>query len=78
MKLAMDNMKLNGQISEYDQFVGENIANVLSGGDTDITKELDEDCILKLEKNAIYKLFKQNLTTERLEYVLETGKYLRN
>ena len=78
MKLAMDNMKLNGQISEYDQFVGENIANVLSGGDTDITKELDEDCILKLEKNAIYKLFKQNLTTERLEHILETGKYLRN
>ena len=78
MKLAMINMNSTGQISDHDQFVGENIANVLSGGDTDITKEVDEDYILKLEKNAIYKLFKQNLTTERLEYVLETGKYLRN
>ena len=78
MKLAMINMNSTGQISDHDQFVGEHIANVLSGGDTDITKEVDEDYILKLEKNAIYKLFKQNLTTERLEYVLETGKYLRN
>ena len=78
MKLAMINMNSTGQISDHDQFVGENIAKVLSGGDTDITKEVDEDYILKLEKNAIYKLFKQNLTTERLEYVLETGKYLRN
>ena len=78
MKLAIINMNATGQISDHDQFVGENIAKVLSGGDTDITKEVDEDYILKLEKNAIYKLFKQNLTTERLEYVLETGKYLRN
>ena len=78
MKLAMINMNSTGQISDHDQFVGENIAKVLSGGDTDITKEVEEDYILKLEKNAIYKLFKQNLTTERLEYVLETGKYLRN
>ena len=78
MKLAMININATGQISDHDQFVGKNIAKVLSGGDTDITKEVDEDYILKLEKNAIYTLFKQNLTIERLEYVLATGKYLRN
>ena len=45
---------------------------------TDTTKELFEENILKLEKNAIYDLMKENLTIERLEYILETGKYLRN
>ena len=47
-------------------------------GDTDITQEILEDDISKLEKDAIYKLMKENLTIERLEYILETGKYLRN
>lgn len=78
MNLAIENMISIGQISEHDQFVGKNISTVLSGGDTDITKEVNEEYILKLEKNAIYRLFKKNLTIERLEYVLETGKYLRN
>ena len=59
-------------------FIGEKIAYVLSGGDTDVTKELLEENILKLEKDAIYNLMKENLTLERLEHVLETGKYLRN
>ena len=78
IKLAIENMRSTGQISEYEKFVGEKIAFVLSGGETDITKELTEENILKLEKMAIYNLIKENLTIERLEHVLETGKYLRN
>ena len=65
-------------ISTYDKHIGETIAFVLSGGDTDTTKEIFEENILKLEKNAIYDLMRENLTIERLEYILETGKYLRN
>ena len=78
IKLIIDNMKANGQISSYDKFIGEKIAFVLSGGDTDIINDVSEENILKLEKNAIYELMKENLTIERLEYILETGKYLRN
>ena len=40
--------------------------------------ELSEENILNLEKNAIYELIRKDLTLERLEHVLETGKYLRN
>ena len=68
----------NGQISNYDKHIGEKIAFVLSGGDTDVTMETSEENILKLEKNAIYSLLRENLTIERLECILETGKYLRN
>ena len=41
-------------------------------------KVLLEENILNLEKDAIYELISNNLTLERLEHVLETGKYLRN
>lgn len=78
IKLSLQNMESIGAISQYDKFIGEKIAYVLSGGDTDITKELLEENILKLEKDAIYNLMKENLTLERLEHILETGKYLRN
>ena len=78
IKLSLQNMESIGVISQYDKFIGEKIAYVLSGGDTDITKELLEENILKLEKDAIYNLMKENLTLERLEHILETGKYLRN
>ena len=78
LTLVLNNMKSAGQISLHDKFIGEIIAFVLSGGDTDCLKELSEEDILNLEKNAIYKLIRENLTLERLEHVLETGKYLRN
>ena len=78
LSLAIDNMELNGKISSHDKYIGKKIAFVLSGGDTDILNKISEENILNLEKNAIYELIKNNLTLERLEYVLETGKYLRN
>ena len=78
LTLAINSMRQNGQISNYDKYIGEKIAFVLSGGDTDINKELSEENILNLEKDAIYELISKNLTLERLEHVLETGKYLRN
>ena len=78
LTLAMNNMRMNGKITAYDKYIGEKIAFVLSGGDSDFIKELSEENILNLEKNAIYGLIRENLTLERLEHVLETGKYLRN
>ena len=78
LTLVINNMRSSGQISDYDGYIGKKIAFVLSGGNTDITKELSEENILNLEKNAIYELISKNLTLERLEHILETGKYLRN
>ena len=78
MKLSIDSMLSSGQISSHDQVVGEQIAVILSGGETDITQEVDEEYILKLERESIEKLYRENLTLERLEHLLETGKILRN
>ena len=62
LTLAINSMRQNGQISNYDKYIGEKIAFVLSGGDTDINKELSEENILNLEKDAIYELISKNLT----------------
>ena len=68
----------NGQISEHDKFIGQQIAVILSGGETDMLNEVDEDHILKLESNSIQTLFKQPKSQERIEKLLETGKIIRN
>ena len=78
LKIVLNGMKNSGQISEHDKFIGLQIANVLSGGDTDILNEVDEDYILKLESNAIQVLFKEPKSKERIEKLLETGKVIRN
>ena len=78
LELGLQNMRLLGQISQHDFHIGKIIANVLSGGNTDILSELSEENILNLEKHAINNLIRNNFTIERLEYVLDTGKYLRN
>ena len=71
-------MRDSGQISDHDRLIGLQIANVLSGGDTDVLNEVDEDQILKLESNAIQTLFKEPKSQERIEKLLETGKVIRN
>ena len=51
---------------------------ILSGGDTDITKELTEQDVLDLEREAFVELVKNPDSLARIEHMLETGKPLRN
>ena len=78
LELGLKGMIDNGQISEHDKFIGQQIATILSGGETDMLNEVDEDHILKLESNSIQTLFKQPKSQERIEKLLETGKIIRN
>ena len=78
IQIGLNNMIMAGQISDHDKLVGENIANILSGGNKGILDEIDEDYLLKLESNAIQALFKEDKTQERIEKLLETGKVIRN
>lgn len=70
---------LNGNfISEYDAFIAEKIAYVMSGGDVRDNSEVDEEVILTLEREAFIELWKQEKTQARVEHMLKTGKPLRN
>ena len=65
-------------VSEYDAFLARKIAYVLSGGDVRADSEIDEDVILKLERQTFVDLLKQEKTLARIEHILNTGKPLRN
>ena len=58
--------------------VGTELANVLSGGDTNINKTLTEDDLYKLELDSFMKLIQTKKTQERIKHTLKTGKLLVN
>ncbi len=72
------NMGKSEFISEYDRYLGEKIAWVLSGGDVDGGSEVDEWHLLALERQVFLELCRQPKTIERIEHMLATGKPLRN
>ena len=65
-------------ITEYDAFLAERIAYVISGGDARDSSEIDETVILKLEREAFIDFWKEEKTLARVEHMLKTGKPLRN
>lgn len=76
--MAINGFVKNGKATPYDEVVSKGVAEVLSGGDTDITKDLTEQQLLDLELDVFMKLVRNEGTLDRLEYMLETGKPLRN
>ena len=65
-------------ILDHGMVVGIELANVLSGGDTDINKTLSEDDLYKLELDSFMKLIQSKKTQERIKHTLNTGKLLVN
>jgi 3-hydroxyacyl-CoA dehydrogenase len=78
LKLGVDDLVHQGKATAYDAVVAEKLAEVLSGGDTDITAEIGEDQLLALERRAFLALLHEPRTLARIEHMLETGKPLRN
>jgi 3-hydroxyacyl-CoA dehydrogenase len=78
MTLAVKGFVKAGKASAYDEEVAKRLAFVLSGGDTDSTEKMSETQVLELERNAFMMLIRNPKTLARIEYVLETGKPLRN
>ena len=67
-----------GKITDYDIIVSQAVIDVLSGGDTDITKEITEQEMLNLERSVFCELVKDSRSLDRVEHMLNTGKPLRN
>lgn len=78
LELAVNDLALSGKVTPHDIVVTNALAEILTGGDTDITDILEEDDILAMEKNAITTLAKNTDTLDRMQHMLETGKPLRN
>ncbi len=65
-------------ILDHGMYVGTELANVLSGGDTTIEKVLSEDDLYQLELDSFMRLIETKQTQERIKHTLSTGKPLVN
>ena len=65
-------------ILDHGMVVGMELANVLSGGDTNLNKTISEDEFFKLELDAFMRLIENKKTQERIKHTLATGKPLVN
>ena len=78
LNLAVEGFRLQGMALPHDTVVSSEVANILTGGKTDITETVSEDKLFKLERESFVKLLKTNATLARIEHMLGTGKPLRN
>ncbi len=77
-RMLLENMLEGRFISEYDYQIAQRIATVVSGGDVDRNAVVDEDWLLRLERQHFVELAQQEKTQARIAHMLKTGKPLRN
>ena len=77
-KMLLVNMLEGRFISEYDYEIATRIATVLCGGEVDRGSLVDEEWLLKLERQHFVELAQQEKTQARIAHMLKTGKPLRN
>jgi 3-hydroxyacyl-CoA dehydrogenase len=78
MKLGAWTARQGHFISDYDMLVGEKLAHILSGGRLSSEQVVSEQYLLDLEREAFLSLCGHPKTQERMQYMLKTGKPLRN
>ncbi|WP_242107473.1 3-hydroxyacyl-CoA dehydrogenase/enoyl-CoA hydratase family protein [Luteimonas aquatica] len=77
-KMLLVNMLEGRFISEYDYEIATRIATVLCGGEVDRGALVDEEWLLRLERQHFVELAQQKKTQDRVLHMLQTGKPLRN
>jgi 3-hydroxyacyl-CoA dehydrogenase len=75
---AAEGFHRRGMATDHDLTVADALAEVLTGGGTDIIDTLSEQQMLDLERHAFLRLIRTAPTLARIEHTLETGKPLRN
>jgi len=78
LEMGVRTMQWSGLASEHDALIGTRLARVLCGGELSAPQWVDEDHILALEREAFVDLLREPKTMERIQYLLTTGKPLRN
>jgi 3-hydroxyacyl-CoA dehydrogenase len=78
LQMGLFYMREGGYISQYDEHVGRKLAYIFSGGNLPDGSEVTEQYLLDLEREAFVSLCGEQKTQERIEYMLKTGRPLRN
>ena len=77
-RMMLVNMFEGRLISEHDLEVSTRIATVLCGGEVDRGSLVDEEWLLRLEREHFVALAQMPKTQDRIKYTLANGKPLRN
>jgi 3-hydroxyacyl-CoA dehydrogenase len=67
-----------GYASEYDRYLANQLAHVMTGGDLSAPTLVHENYLLQLERDAFLPLLHQPKTHERIAHMLKVKKPLRN
>jgi 3-hydroxyacyl-CoA dehydrogenase len=78
LEQVVDNLRLQGKATEHDAVVAGKLAWVLTGGDHSPLETISEQDMLDLEREAFLSLCGTAATQARMDYMLKTGKPLRN
>ena len=79
MVMAIKGFKAQCKVSAHDEFITKKLAFVLTGGDkAGLTKSVDEQYVLGIERAAFVSLAGERLSQDRIKFMLKKGKPLRN
>ncbi|MFH1807265.1 MAG: 3-hydroxyacyl-CoA dehydrogenase NAD-binding domain-containing protein [Pseudomonadota bacterium] len=77
-KAVLSAMRDGHFMSDHDLKVGLKIAEIFTGGDTSMRVKVTEDRLLEMEQEAFLSLCGEQLTLDRIQYMLMNNKPLRN
>lgn len=76
--VGTDQMLAGNYISEHDKKIADKLANVMVGGNLSEPTLVSEQYLLNLERETFLSLTGERKTLERIQYMLQNGKPLRN
>jgi len=78
LRMMIDTLVAAGQASEHDAKIATKLAEVLCGGVAGGAREVTEEKMLELEREAFVSLSGEPKSQERMQYMLMNNKPLRN
>ncbi len=78
MRVGVWMMQQGGYISEYDALIGNKLAYAIAGGDLSSPQWVDEEHFLAMEREVFLALCHEPKTMERIMFMLQNNKPLRN
>ncbi len=76
--IAAHSLRLGNYASDHDIKIAKKTAWVLCGGDLSAPQQVSEQYLLDIEREAFLSLCGEQKTLERIQYMLENNKPLRN
>jgi 3-hydroxyacyl-CoA dehydrogenase len=76
--IAVAGLKDTGWASDHDQLIANKVARIMGGGARAEGQTISEQELLDMEREAFMELLKEEKTLERMQYMLQNNKPLRN